>query len=656
MAFVYRVRYFVARMEEKSQAVKVLVLGELGAARRISAQLSEAGFDPVLQKTLSSLKSQGLPHRVHSESMTVLRQALEEFSQMKGSPLWIHPGVSLWAERPELHIAAQAFNLRVMGPTPRIQYLFQNNLQFLLCAQDLGIPHIALSFDPMHTTREIEEFIQQHQQGFPFVLKAVRGNGRFAVRVIQDLQDLRQNLPLWFDQLRWVLGEVMVFPEKYIEGARQILVPFVRFKDGKKQVFEQVDISLQSHNRRAIEFCPPLSLDPEMKIKLQEWTQLFVEKVDYVGVGALEFLVDGPRAFLVRGLPRLHSGFQLWEKMSGIQAVHLQLKTALQPYPDPSKSPIMPEDQSPFVRFGAMLHILAEDPLLALPRPGVIEEVSFQPEFEWNFDHHGTQTRTPSSGYLASIDAEASEPELLFQELEKKLDQLWIAGSLETNEAFLKEVLTHPWMREGIFHAGFLDEEFIYHRQVPTDLLILGVSEIMGHPSMIQSSFQKCRWLAHDRVVPEVKVKEIEEIILTRDVQYAVNEKGYPLIKGHLLFKDQRGFRICAYPVTQDRWNVRIGSYFFRVKKIEPLAPDQPKRAPCCYALGPGRVHALRFLSDTLIPAHEPMVIIESEGVFIPHSIPRDSRVKQWKIEVNQHVELGEELATLEMIQPAIES
>ena len=652
MAFVYRVRYFVGRMEEKSQSIKVLVLGELGAARRISAQLSEAGFDPVLQKSLGALKAQGLPHRVHSESMTVLRQALEEFSRMTGRPQWIHPGVSLWAERPELHIAAHAFGLRVMGPSPRIQYLFQNNLQFLLCAQDLGIPHIALSFDPLHTTREIEEFIQHHHQGFPFVLKAVRGNGRFAVRVIQDLQDLRQNLPHWFDQLRWVLGEVMVFPEKYIEGARQILVPFVRFKDGKKQVFEQVDISLQSHNRRAIEFCPPLSLDPEMKSKLQEWTELFADKVEYIGVGALEFLVDGPRAFLVRGVPRLHSGFHLWEKMSGTQAVHWQLKTVLPPYLEQSESfdVVQKHLSTSGTRYGAMLHILAEDPLLALPRPGVIEEASFQAEFEWNFDDQGSQTRTPSSGYLAGIDAEAAEPELLFQELERKLGKLWIAGSLETNESFLKEVLAHPWMREGIFHAGFLDEEFIYHRQVPADLLILGVSEITLHPDVSAGAFQNYRWLAQDRFVSESLVSERASRILSRDIQYMKTHKGYPLVKGELQLKDDSSLRLCAYPLSHDRWNVRLGPYFFRVRKVEPLSPEQPKRAPRCYALGPGRVHALRFLPDTLIPAHEPMVMIESEGVFIAHSIPRASRVKEWKVEVNQYVELGEELAVLEVL------
>ena len=647
-------------MEEKSDPIQVLVLGELSAARRIAQQLSEAGFEPVLQNSLISLKNKGLPHRIHSESSVVLRQALEEFSQRKGKPQWIHPGVSLWAERPELHIAAQAFGLRVIGPSPRIQYLFQNNLQFLLCAQDLGIPHIALSFDPMHTTREIEDFIIHHHQSFPFVLKAVRGNGRFAVRVIQDLQDLRENLPLWFDQLRWVLGEVMVFPEKYIEGARQLLVPFVRFKSGEQKVFQQVDISLQSHNRRAIEFSPPPSIDPEMMQTLEDWTKRFAEKVDYIGLGALEFLVDGPRAFLVRGLPRLHSGFHLWEKMSGTSALAWQLGTvfhptlqsaqaAFQSVPFFQKSFNQEHFSSPKVHYGAVLHVLAEDPLLALPRPGQIFEASFQPEIDWNIDRESEKLVTPSSGYLASVYSEGTEMDDLFQNLENQLHSLWISGSLETNENFLKEVLSHPWIREGMFHAGFLDEEFIYQKQIPDSLLFLAVSEILSHLQCVGTK-ESVRWLAHRRVISQDRLNEHQAEVSERVIQALVDHQGLLLLQGSFLFQDQQRLRFCAYPISQNRWNVRFGSHFFQVKRIEIPHPQQPKSPPRCYALGRGRVHALRFLPEAEVPAHEPLVIIESEGVFIPHAFPRKSRVKEWKIEVNQRVEWGDELAVVEIL------
>lgn len=648
-------------MEEKSDPIKVLVLGELGAARRIAQQLSHAGFEPVLQKSLISLKNSGLPHRIHSENSLILRHALEEFSQLEGKPQWIHPGVSFWAERPELHMAAQAYGLRVIGPSSRIQYLFQNNLQFLLCAQDLGIPHIALSFDPLHTTREIEDFITQYQQTFPFVLKAVRGNGRFAVRVIQDLTDLRQNLPLWFDQLRWVLGEVMVFPEKYIEGARQILVPFVRFKNGEKQIFQQVDISLQSHYRRAIEFSPPLSIDPQMMQKLEEWTLLFAEKVEYVGLGGLEFLVDGPRAFLVRGLPRLHSGFHLWEKMSGTQAVHWQLSTILHAsaasHPTPAQVFSSLQMSSlrvgPVVRsesFGAILHILAEDPHLALPRPGRIHEASFQSEVDWNLDEQSEPLYTPSSGYLASVYAENAQVEGLFQDLENQLKQLWISGSLETNESFLQEVLSHPWIREGIFHAGFLDEEFIYQKHVPTELLALAVSELSSHSDFTPLMMNSVRWVAHDRLISPALIEEKKKSISEKAIRFSHQGQGLPFVEGAFHFHDQRKLRFCAYPVSQDRWNVRFGSFFFRVKRLEKPPVQMPKPDPRCYALGRGRVHALRFLPEAWIPAHEPLVIIESEGVFIPHALPKNSRVKQWKIRVDQRVELGDELAILEIL------
>ena len=51
------------------------------------------------------------------------------------------------------------------------------------------------------------------------------------------------------------------------------------------------------------------------------------------------------------------------------------------------------------------------------------------------------------------------------------LEETWVAGALETNQRFLGEVLTHPWVSEGIFHAGFIDEEFLPQLRPSADWL-----------------------------------------------------------------------------------------------------------------------------------------------------------------------------------------
>ena len=86
------------------------------------------------------------------------------------------------------------------------------------------------------------------------------------------------------------------------------------------------------------------------------------------------------------------------------------------------------------------------------------------------------------------------------------------------------------------------------------------------------------------------------------------------------------------------------------MKKIPVSTLDQVQKDPRCFALGSGRVHAIRFLPGAWIPAHDPLVILESEGVFIPHALPRNSRVKEWKIEANEWVALGQELAIVEIV------
>jgi acetyl/propionyl-CoA carboxylase alpha subunit len=232
-----------------------------------------------------------------------------------------------------------------------------------LDAARLSIPHLVFSFDPLHTLREIEVWMEQSQQQFPLILRTVQGGrGRHRVCVVRDHQSLQKDLPIWLEQLRRSFGEVIFFIEKYLETARLISIPFVRFQSGWCRLFSAIDSSLQRQQREVIEICPAEQVDAPILRQLESWTRKLVEEWSYVGVGILEFIVDGSRAYFSRGVAGLTMNFPLWEKISAVQAVAWQVEALKHSTPSSFRNFSEKRRIKPTICFGMLLFIIYRNP------------------------------------------------------------------------------------------------------------------------------------------------------------------------------------------------------------------------------------------------------------------------------------------------------
>jgi len=640
---------------------KALILGSRSVASLIARELQDEGFETELQKDHDDppLPSVGDP-----DALAKLRAVFERFArespQAGGFANCIHPGVSSWAERPELPIIAQEFGLDVICPPTQVLALFSNKLNLLGEAERSGIPNLVLSFDPMHSVREIERMMVQSRQHFPVVLKSVWGSGSFGACIAYELDELGKKLALWIEQLRRKTGEVIIFSERYLEGARHISIPFARFPDGRTELFPSLDVSLQSRFRKVVEVCPAISVDPNALKRAQDWTLSFAEHCRYIGVGTLEFLIEGPRAFLVDGSARLNTAFPLWERVAGTKAVSWQL-AAMETgtlSPPPERTP------RPEWATGISLRLLAEDSLLQLPQPGRIQELSN--DREWRFKGSEAELHlnvtvnseiSPSGsetvGNLLVGGRDFKQAVTIAQGI---LNQFWIAGSLQTNERFLVELLSHPWVREGIFCAGFVDEEFAPAVRPPAEILRILGSICSLHPKVIQlsrvsrlanvisspESRPAVRWAVGDQwVSPDVSIiKWVNgpEFWGTADL---------PGISGTVKLSNGQEQRVCEYPIApvpEGKWQVRIGHWVLMVRRIS--APRK-NREPRALALVSGKVHSVLYREGVTIPAHETFLIIESLGILVPHASPIDFQVSEWKVRAEDPVSVGQDLAKI---------
>jgi acetyl/propionyl-CoA carboxylase alpha subunit len=496
----------------------------------------------------------------------------------------------------------------------------------------------------------------------PFVLKAVRGGSGYGIRVIHHPEDLGRSLGLWLEQLQRNVGEVILLAERYLEGARRVVQPFARFSGGQTDLFPSMDVSLTCRFRKLIEFCPASETSDHKSLKkIEEWTKALVHRTGFVGVGSFEFLVDGTRSYLIEGIPRLNTSYVLWEKVAGTSAVAWQLATLM------SDASIVPKP-SPTREWASAisLRFYAEDPLLQLPQPGRVSEVSetrdwnfpgavarFSPSISVNQELMGAEDfenekRNPLEsqfgGLLGHLWVGAEDRKKAITVARGVLDQIWIAGSLQTNERYLQEILHHPWVTEGIFHASFIDEEFIPLVRPPGGLLMYFISLAQLCASQVSPS-TSVKWAAGDQWMkpsstpPEIEWKEGPNFF------EAEGRKG---VSGFFSGPEGKTYRAFCYPTFDEKWLVRIGNWVFSVRRILPKASGIAKSVPKLNALVSGRVHSILFRQGTWVQAHDTVLVIESLGSLIPHALPIDVKIARWMVQSQTQVLSGQPLAELE--------
>jgi acetyl/propionyl-CoA carboxylase alpha subunit len=349
-----------------------------------------------------------------------------------------------------------------------------------------------------------------------------------------------------------------------------------------------------------------------------------------VGVGVLEFLVDGSRAFLIDGLARLNTGFHVWDQVAQTQAVSWQLRTQGICCGIPQMAPESEWKSGLSVRF------YAEDPLLNLPCPGKIEELDYtetnhlkEEEVELNLSYQvGEDVSFRDSGLLGLLTIVSSSSKKAMNLAKNAIQNLWIAGSIQTNQRFLLELLNHPWVREEIFHAGFIDEEFLPPICPSLSLMQNAVSLCIGY--LRHSRDTQCpsfRWYVGDRWVKEFSFSEPEK----------VRTYVTPLVS--------------AQSDLECRWMVRIGTWCLMVRRVDIHKWKERKKSLTLNALVSGQIQSILYRPEIEIPIRQPIVIIYSLGIFVPHFLPANVCILDWKVKSEDYVFMGQELADFRILR-----
>ena len=365
----------------------------------------------------------------------------------------IHPGFGFLAENAAFARAVERAGLVFIGPTPEtIERLGDK-------ARPSAKPRRPMSRRSPAAGRRAKTPPKSpaslRDLGLPVMLKAAAGGGGKGMRAVTRLDGLAGEIESAMREAKNAFGYPGLIVEKLIERGRHIEVQIAGDGNGNVIHLFERECSLQRRHQKLIEEAPAANLPAALRDRMVADAVRLGERLNYRGVGTVEFILSGDRYYFLEVNPRLQVEHPVTEMVTGIDIVETMLRIAA-------------GEGLPFAQrevrcrgHAVEARLCAEDPANNfLPCSGVLAYVQF-PAGGVRVET-GVESGSIVSPYydsmLAKLIAWAETRDEALDRLGRALDETSIFG-ITTNQAFLKRLIDLPATRGATFHTRLIDEE-----------------------------------------------------------------------------------------------------------------------------------------------------------------------------------------------------
>lgn len=378
----------------------------------------------------------------------------------------VHPGYGFLAERPEFAERVEAAGLTFIGPQVEHLRLFGDKAAARLAAVAADVP-VVRGLDRAVTLEEAKEFFVTLEPGAGMIIKAVAGGGGRGTRVVSHADQLESAYARCQSEAKAAFGRGDVFVEELIAPARHIEVQVVADMHGNVTHVGERECSVQRRYQKLIEIAPAPNLSESTRSTITEAAVRLASAVGYVNLGTFEFLIYGEsepsQCAFIETNSRLQVEHTVSEAVMGVDLVQAQIKLAagaklssLGLSPDTVTSP-----RGFAIQARVNMETLGEDGSVR-PSAGTIAvyETPNGPGIRTDgFGYAGYETSTAFDSLLAKVisHSPASSFAQAAAKAERALSEFRIEG-LETNLAFLQNVLAHPDFVAGRVHTRWVEE------------------------------------------------------------------------------------------------------------------------------------------------------------------------------------------------------
>uniref|UniRef100_UPI003593F671 pyruvate carboxylase n=1 Tax=Pricia sp. TaxID=2268138 RepID=UPI003593F671 len=405
----------------------------------------------------------------------------------------IHPGYGFLSENAQFAQKCAENDIIFIGPKVSVLKSLGDKITAKKVAVANKVPVIESSTIDL---KDIKTALSEAKRiGFPLMLKAASGGGGRGMRVIRTEEELKKGFPEAKRESLNAFGDDTVFLEKFVENPKHIEIQIVADTHGNMVHLYERDCSVQRRYQKVIEFAPSIGLPQETKDSLYQYAIDICKAVDYNNIGTVEFLVDDDGSiYFIEVNPRIQVEHTVTEMITNIDLVKAQLFIAggykL------SDTQIKIPDQASVQVTGVALQcrITTEDPSNDFkPDYGVVTTYRSASGFGIRLDagsiYQGVAISPFFDSMLVKVSARSRTLDGCCRKMRRALAEFRIRG-LNTNMAFLDNILTHPTFREGKVTVNFIKNEpklfeFTEPRNRANKLIeFLGETIVNGNPDV----------------------------------------------------------------------------------------------------------------------------------------------------------------------------
>ena len=363
----------------------------------------------------------------------------------------IHPGYGFLAENAKFSKICKENGFTFIGPDAEIIDLMGDKVNARNAAKDAGVPIIPGS----NTLSSVEEFLEIAEQiGYPVMLKAVAGGGGKGMRVIKNANEAEKGFNIIQNEAGMAFNNSEIYVEKFVENGRHIEVQILSDKFGNHLHLGERECSIQRSNQKLIEESPSLFVDDNLRDELTSKSLQLAKKVNYVGAGTIEYLVDDDKNFyFIEMNTRIQVEHTVTEMVCMIDLVKEQIRT----YAGIELS-MMQEDIT-MSGHAIECRINAEDPFNDfIPSPKKIESLNFAGGIGVRIDsfiYAGYQIPTNYDSMLGKLIVHSSSREKALIRMKRSLQETFIEGP-KTTLPLLEMIFENKDFNNGNFDINFL--------------------------------------------------------------------------------------------------------------------------------------------------------------------------------------------------------
>ena len=238
----------------------------------------------------------------------------------------IHPGYGFLSENARFAEAVEAHGFTFIGPTPEHIRLMGDKIAAKQTAKELGLPLLPGSTGPVASLDDVAAL--GAKVGWPVLIKAVAGGGGRGLKVAENAGGAAEAWSIARAEAKAAFGNDAMYVEKYLGRPRHIEIQLLGDGKGEAVHLGERDCSLQRRHQKVLEEAPSPALNKEQRSRIGEMAATAARRLNYRGVGTMEFLFQDGEFYFIEMNTRLQVEHPITEAVTGIDLVREQIRIA----------------------------------------------------------------------------------------------------------------------------------------------------------------------------------------------------------------------------------------------------------------------------------------------------------------------------------------